>query len=103
MDLRPRTIFICDKCEKEILAIADCMARRTHKKFDLCFDCYFAWQEEPTKKWKKDILEEPQESPEKKISWEYDPKTGEEQQTLIPKEPKSDKGEFIGDLFSYDE
>lgn len=40
---------------------------------------------------------------EKKIHWEYDTATGEEQQTLIPKEPKTDKGEFIGDLFSYDE
>ena len=40
---------------------------------------------------------------EKKTHWEYDTATGEEQQTLIPKEPKTDKGEFIGDLFSYDE
>ena len=45
-----------------------------------------------------------QESPEKKISWEYDTETGEEQQTIFKEvKPETNKGEFIGDLFSYDE
>ena len=48
-------------------------------------------------------VEKEKNDKQEKTHWEYDPKTGEQQQTLIPKEPKSDKGEFIGDLFSYDE
>lgn len=40
----------------------------------------------------------------KKLSWEYDTETGEEQQTIFKEvKPETDKGEFVGDLFSYDE
>jgi len=37
-------------------------------------------------------------------SWEYDTATGEEQQIIFKEiKPETDKGEFVGDLFSYDE
>jgi hypothetical protein len=43
------------------------------------------------------------ETPEK-TSWEYDIETGEEQQTIFKEvKPETNKGEFVGDLFSYDE
>ena len=40
----------------------------------------------------------------KKLFWQYDTETGEEQQTIFKEvKPETDKGEFVGDLFSYDE
>jgi hypothetical protein len=43
------------------------------------------------------------ETPDK-TSWEFDTETGEEQQTIFKEvKPETDKGEFVGDLFSYDE
>jgi len=40
----------------------------------------------------------------KKLSWEFDTETGEEQQTIFKEvKPETNKGEFVGDLFSYDE
>ena len=47
---------------------------------------------------------EKEEKKKKKLSWEYDIETGEEQQTIFKEvKPETDKGEFVGDLFSYDE
>jgi hypothetical protein len=44
------------------------------------------------------------EKEKEKLSWEYDIETGEEQQTIFKEvKPETDKGEFVGDLFSYDE